>query len=56
MSAKQGVFTATDWMAYYEELFQNDTPINVSPLSMVEDGTKEQSGEKDKDSSKDQAI
>ncbi|MBE9535947.1 MAG: hypothetical protein IMF07_02105 [Proteobacteria bacterium] len=52
MTAKKGLFTATDWMAYYEKLFQNDTPIKVSPLYLGKDGKAEQAGVKGKDSLK----
>jgi hypothetical protein len=52
MTAKKGLFTATDWMVYYEKLFRDDTPNKVSPLSLAKDDRIEQAGDKQRDSSK----
>lgn len=52
MSAIKGLFTATDWMAYYEKLFRDDTAIKVNPLSLQKGGREEQADRKGKDSSK----
>ena len=52
MTAKKGLFTATDWMAYYEELFRDDTLIKASPLSLGKDDRAEQAADKQRDSSK----
>jgi hypothetical protein len=52
MSSEKGLLTATDWMAYYEKLFRDDTLINMSPLSLGKDDSAEQAGDKQRDSSK----
>jgi len=52
MSANKELFTATDWMAYYEKLFQGDTPIKVCPLSLEKSSKTEQSDGKGKDGPK----
>ena len=52
MSSEKGLLTATDWMAYYEKLFRDDTLIKMSPLSLGKDDRAEQAGGKQKGSSK----
>ena len=46
MTAKKGLFTASDWMAYYDRLFRDAMSIKLSPLSVTQ--KEKETPEKDK--------